>query len=165
MNMATLWSLPVIYVCENNLYGEYTPNREVTAGRIIDRPAAFGMKAVEVDGQDVRLVFMTMQQLVARARRGEGPAFLQCNTYRYFGHHVGDINPYYYRSKEEEMEWKTNRDAIRLLSGWLSSEFGFEARVFKDIDARAAAEVAAGVDFALNAPFPDPHEVNTHVYA
>ena len=76
MNMASLWKLPVIYVCENNLYGEYTPGSETVAGEILSRPRALGVHAESVDGQDVQAVYATMQRLVERARRGEGPAFL-----------------------------------------------------------------------------------------
>lgn len=165
MNMASLWKLPVIYVCENNLYGEYTPAYETTAGSLTARAAAFGMPAVEVDGQDVRLVYKAALHLVERARQGEGPAFLQCNTYRYYGHHVGDINPYYYRSKEEEMEWKTNRDPLKLLSEWLMTKFEYKSDVFTDIETKVSGEILSGVEFALNAPFPEISEVNKHVYA
>src|ERR1700735_3076178 len=91
-NMAQLWKLPVIYVCENNMYSEYTHFSETTAGDIPDRAAAFGIKAETVDGQDVRAVFAAASTLADRARRGEGPAFLLCNTYRYRGHHVRDSN-------------------------------------------------------------------------
>src|SRR5512135_1645768 len=119
MNLAQLWKLPVIYVCENNLYNEYTHYAETTAGTIKGRPAAFGIHTEEVDGQDARAVYAAAGGLVERARRGDGPAFLLCNTYRYFGHHVGDINRAYYRSKEEEQEWKTQRDPLKLLAGWL----------------------------------------------
>src|SRR6266436_159811 len=83
MNMAALWKLPVIYVCENNLYGEYTPCGETIAGEILARARAFGIHAETVDGQDVQAVHATMKRLVERARRGEGPAFLECKTYRY----------------------------------------------------------------------------------
>src|SRR3989454_8719581 len=92
MNMAALWKLPVIYVCENNLYGEYTPCGETIAGEILARAKAFGIHAEAVDGQDVQAVNATMKRLVERARRGEGPAFLECKTYRYYGHHVRDVN-------------------------------------------------------------------------
>src|ERR1044071_3862792 len=91
MNMAQLWKLPVIYACENNMYNEYTHYSEATAGEIIDRPRAFGVACEVVDGQDVRAVYAAATKYVERARRGEGPAFLQLNTYRYHGHHVGDI--------------------------------------------------------------------------
>jgi len=107
MNIAQLWKLPVIYVCENNLYTEYTHYTETTAGDIAARAAAFGMQNDTVDGQDVRGVYEAAKTLVDRARRGMGPSFLLCNTYRYHGHHVGDINREYYRSKSEEQQWKT----------------------------------------------------------
>src|SRR6266446_1727918 len=83
MNLAALWKLPVVYVCENNLYTEYTHYSETTAGDILARGTAFGVQAESVDGQDVRAVYATAQLLVERARKGEGPAFLVCNTYRY----------------------------------------------------------------------------------
>src|SRR6202030_114254 len=118
-NLAQLYTLPVIYVCENNLYTEYTHYSETTAGDILMRARAFGLEAASVDGQDVRAVHATAQALVERARRGEGPAFLLCNTYRYHGHHVGDINREYYRSKQAEHTWKTERDPITNLGKWL----------------------------------------------
>src|SRR5271163_144552 len=102
MNLAQLWKLPVIYVCENNMYTEYTHFLQTTAGDIVARATAFGVRAETVDGQDVRAVHAIATELADRARRGEGPAFLLCNTYRYRGHHVGDINREYYRSKKEE---------------------------------------------------------------
>src|SRR5258706_4772522 len=102
MNMASLWKFPVIYVCENNQYNEYTPNSETTAGEMSARARAFGILTEEVDGQDIRAVYDTVSRLVERARRGEGPAFMLCHTYRFFGHHVGDIQRSSYRSKEEE---------------------------------------------------------------
>src|SRR5690242_20923963 len=122
MNLAQLFHLPVIYVCENNLYTEYTHFSETTAGDIPMRAAAFGLQAESVDGQDVRAVHAVASRLVERARRGDGPSFLVCNTYRYTGHHVGDINREYYRSKEEEKHWKTNRDPIKMLADWLSEQ-------------------------------------------
>ena len=102
MNMSSLWKLPVIYVCENNLYTEYTHYSETTAGNIIGRAKAFNVHAEEIEGQDIREVFSTTRKLVKKARSGDGPSFLLCKTYRYHGHHVGDINRTYYRSKEEE---------------------------------------------------------------
>src|SRR6266536_1558808 len=119
MNMASLWTLPVIYVCENNLYNEYTHYLEATAGDVLTRPRAFGIHAVDVDGQDVRAVYAVTKGLVERARRGEGPAFLLCNTYRYHGHHVGDVDRAYYRSKDEEQLWVRERDPIALLAARL----------------------------------------------
>src|SRR5580704_10792451 len=105
MNMAQLWKLPVVYACENNMYNEYTHYSETTAGEIMARPAAFGIPAETVDGQDVRAVHTTVRRIVDEVRSGKGPAFLLCDTYRHRGHHVGDVNREYYRSKQEEQRW------------------------------------------------------------
>ncbi|MBI1881354.1 MAG: thiamine pyrophosphate-dependent dehydrogenase E1 component subunit alpha [Chloroflexi bacterium] len=164
MNMAALWRLPVIYVCENNLYNEYTHHSETTAGEMVARARAFNIYVEEVDGQDVRRVYLTALPLVERARRGEGPAFLLCKTYRYRGHHVGDINRAYYRSKEEEMAWQTQRDPLKTLGTWLIEEGFTDERVLEQIEREARTEAEAAVQFALNAPYPDPSEVNQHVY-
>lgn len=164
MNMAALWDLPVVYVCENNHYGEYTPNDLTIAGEILDRARAFGIPAFEVDGQDIREVSNVAGDVVAAARRGEGPAFLQCTTYRYRGHHVGDIDRPY-RTREEELEWQTTRDPLRNLSTWLEAELSLEMEVVERLesDVRAAVDHAAAK--ALEDPFPDSSEVTTHVYA
>ena len=119
MNMAALWKLPVIYACENNGYSEYTKTAEIAAGSLTARAEAFGIEAFRVDGQDVLAVNELAERLVARARRGEGPFFIELETYRYHGHHVGDINRDYYRSKEEETLWKTDRDPIIRMRAWL----------------------------------------------
>lgn len=165
MNMAALWKLPVIYVCENNLYNEYTHYSETTAGDLAARPRAFGIPVEQVDGQDVRAVYDAANGMVERARRGEGPSFLICDTYRYYGHHVGDIQRGYYRSKEEEEHWKTQRDPITLLAQWLKEQNISDDAVLDQMMQEALAEVEAGVEFALNAPFPDASEVDQHVYA
>ncbi|GER82879.1 MAG: thiamine pyrophosphate-dependent dehydrogenase E1 component subunit alpha [Thermogemmatispora sp.] len=165
MNMAALWQLPVIYVCENNLYNEYTPNSETTAGDMLARPRAFGIHTEEVDGQDVRAVYAAAVRLVERARRGEGPAYLHCNTYRFYGHHVGDIQRSYYRSREEEEWWKAQRDPLKLLGSWLREQGLAEDSHFAEIERRVRALIEAGVRFALEAPYPDPQEVAQHVYA
>jgi pyruvate dehydrogenase E1 component alpha subunit len=165
MNMASLWKLPVIYVCENNLYTEYTHYTETTAGGLTARPRAFGIPAEEVDGQDVRAVYNATRGMVERARAGEGPSFLLCDTYRYYGHHVGDIQRGYYRSFEEEQHWKTQRDPIKLLDGWLKEQGIVDDAELERIMREARAEVEAGVEFALNAPFPQTSEVDQHVYA
>jgi pyruvate dehydrogenase E1 component alpha subunit len=165
MNMASLWKLPVIYVCENNLYSEYTRHAEVTAGRLRARPEAFDIDTEEVDGQDVRRVHEAATRLVERARRGEGPGFLICHTYRYYGHHVGDINRAYYRSKEEEQLWWDERDPLKVLRQGLIDQQMVDPDIFQRIEQEVSATVAQGVQFALNAPYPDPSEVAQHVYA
>lgn len=165
MNMAALWRLPILYVCENNLYSEYTYYKETAAGDLLARPRAFGIHAEEVDGQDVQQVNAAARRLVAMCRAGDGPAFLLCHTYRYFGHHVGDINRAYYRPKDEEELWKAARDPILRLRARLTETAAAPAGLLDDIAAKVQAEIAAGVEFARQAPYPDLREVNTHVYA
>lgn len=165
VNMAQLWKLPVIYVCENNQYNEYTHNSETAAGTLAGRAEAFGVHTVRVDGQDVGAVFAAMRELVARARRGEGPAFLLADTYRFHGHHVGDIDRAYYRSKEEEAFWKGERDPIALLREKLTSANVTTPDVLDQIETGVRAAVEAAVDYAIDAPYPDASEVDSHVYA
>jgi TPP-dependent pyruvate/acetoin dehydrogenase alpha subunit len=165
MNLASLWKLPVIYACENNLYCEYTHFTETTAGDILARATAFGLQAESVDGQDVRAVYATADELVARARKGDGPSFLLCNTYRYTGHHVGDLSREYYRSKKEEQEWKTTRDPIKNLADWLIAQKLTDAAALESIQSEVREEMKAAVEFALAAPYPNPDEVGEDVYA
>jgi pyruvate dehydrogenase E1 component alpha subunit len=165
MNMASLWKLPVIYVCENNQYNEYTHFHETTAGEVTARAKAFGIHTASIDGQDVRIVHTAMQKLVERARRGDGPAFLECNTYRFHGHHVGDIDRAYYRSKREEEDWKTRRDPLKLLTDWLKRNKLVDAASLAKIEDEISTEIKAAVTFALDAPYPEPGEVAQHVYA
>jgi TPP-dependent pyruvate/acetoin dehydrogenase alpha subunit len=165
MNMAQLWKLPVIYVCENNLYNEYTHHSETTAGGMAARAAAFGLLTAEVDGQDVRQVHEAARRLVERGRRGEGPAFMLCHTYRYLGHHVGDVNRAYYRSPEEEKQWRSNHDPLKVLAGWLAEHQMADQGIFDAIERQVQDEVAAGAALALAAPFPAPEEVLQDVYA
>ena len=165
MNLAQLWKLPVIYVCENNQYNEYTHYQETTAGTILGRATAFGIEAARVDGQDVRAVHEVATRLVKRARAGGGPAFLQCDTYRYSGHHVGDINREYYRSKKEEHLWKTDRDPIIVLAKWLIDQGYADAPTLEAITPKIRATMEAAVKSAIAAPYPSVDEVEMHVYA
>jgi len=165
MNLAQLWTLPVIYVCENNQYNEYTHFQETTAGTILGRATAFGIEAVRVDGQDVRVVNEVATRLVTRARSGGGPAFLQCDTYRYSGHHVGDINREYYRSKQEEHLWKTERDPILVLAKWLIERNYADAAALERVKSEVRSIMEAAVKFAIDAAYPSVDEVGKHVYA
>jgi pyruvate dehydrogenase E1 component alpha subunit len=165
MNLAQLWKLPVIYVCENNLYNEYTHYSETTAGTILGRASAFGIETALVDGQDVRAVNEVATRLVKRARTGEGPSFLQADTYRYSGHHVGDINREYYRSKTEEQRWKTDRDPIKLQGNWLIEQEYADAPALERITTEARAEMEAAVKFAVAAPYPSVDQVDEDIYA
>jgi TPP-dependent pyruvate/acetoin dehydrogenase alpha subunit len=165
MNLAQLFKLPVLYVCENNLYTEYTHYSETTAGKIFDRAAAFDLETISVDGQDVRAVHGFAELLVERARRGEGPAFLLCNTYRYSGHHVGDINREYYRSKQEEQTWKTERDPILNLGKWLIEQKLTDTPALDRMHAEIESAMQKAVEFAVAAPYPSPNQVDQDVYA
>jgi pyruvate dehydrogenase E1 component alpha subunit len=105
-----------------------------------------------------------MRRLVERARQGDGPAFLECKTYRYYGHHVGDVNREY-RTREEEREWMTRRDPLQTLTGRLLAQGLVDEEVFARILAEVRSEVDRGVQFALAAPYPEPSEVEENVYA
>src|SRR6267143_3744534 len=143
MNMASLWRLPVIYVCEDNLYNEYTHFSEAIAGEIGPRAAAFGIPVVEVDGQNAWEVYVATTEAVARARAGEGPTFLNCHTYRFHGHHVGDVDRRYYRSKEEEERWRDTRDPLKLAGEWITSNGMAPASRLDEIDEEVQAQVKA----------------------
>ena len=164
MNMAALWSLPIIYACENNLYGEYTHVSEMAAGELSARADAFGIEAFEVNGQDVLAVNQLASELVGRIRAGEGPFFIVLNTYRYHGHHVGDINRTYYRSKEEEAMWKSERDPISNFGKWLNDEGIASSAELSSIDSQIKADAEEAVAYALAADYPSADQVATHVF-
>ena len=165
MNMAALWKLPIIYACENNLYGEYTKVEEMAAGDLIARAKGFGIESFEVDGQDVLAVNSLTQELVDRARKGYGPFFVLLNTYRYYGHHVGDINREYYRSKEEEMLWRKNRDPITNFTQLLVEKKISTTEELNSIEREIETEAEEAVNYALDAAWPDSSEVDMHVFA
>ena len=165
MNLAQLFKLPVIYVCENNLYTEYTHFTETTAGDILTRATAFGLFAAQVDGQDVRAVHEIASHLIDRARNGGGPAFLLADTYRYTGHHVGDINREYYRSKQEEQTWRSERDPIKNYTRWLIDQKLADQKQLAQIESELASEMDRAVEFAIASPYPKPEEVDQDVYA
>jgi TPP-dependent pyruvate/acetoin dehydrogenase alpha subunit len=165
MNLAQLWTLPVIYLCENNLYNEYTHFSETTAGEIVARPAAFGLETASVDGQDVRAVYGTMAPLVERARGGGGPAFVVANTYRFRGHHVGDVARDYYRAKQEEQRWTSDRDPIAILGAHLLQEGAADRAALDRVDAEVTREMDDAVQWAIDAPYPAVNEVAEDVYA
>lgn len=164
MNMAALWNLPVIYACENNGYSEYTRTEEIAAGSITSRAEAFGIEAFQIDGQDVLAVNKLTEHVVYRCRKNEGPFFIELMTYRYHGHHVGDINREYYRSKEEEKDWKENRDPIIRFRSWLIEEGIASETEIETMNAQIKKDAADAVEYALNANYPDVSEVDMHVF-
>jgi acetoin:2,6-dichlorophenolindophenol oxidoreductase subunit alpha len=165
MNMASLWTLPVIYVCENNQYNEYTHNRETAAGSLVARAECFGIRTEVIDGTDVRLVHAAAQGAVEHARRGGGPSFLLCETYRWLGHHVGDVDRTFYRSKDEETHWRLKMDPISRLSSWLVSRGMTSESALDEVRIRVESEMDEAVKFGLGAPYPDPSTVIQDVYA
>lgn len=163
MNTASIWDLPVVYVCENNQYGEYTATDSVTAGdTIADRAKPFGIPSSTIDGNDVVIVHETAAAAVARAREGKGPTLIECMTYRHRGHHVGDPGDGY-RSEEERQAWQ-DKDPITTFRARLVDE-GIDAEDLDGIDAAVQEEVADAVESAAGAPYPEVEEATQHVFA
>ncbi|MCD7443374.1 thiamine pyrophosphate-dependent dehydrogenase E1 component subunit alpha [Streptomyces lincolnensis] len=163
LNLAAVWKLPVLFVCENNLYMEYTPIADVTA---VDRPAAdrapaYGIPGEVVDGNDVVAVQEAVAALARRARAGDGPAVLEAATYRHFGHSRTD--PATYRPAEEVERW-LKHDPLDLARGRLT-ELGVPEETVTAADERARDVVERAVEAAKGAPPPDPREALTDVWA
>jgi pyruvate dehydrogenase E1 component alpha subunit len=163
LNMASLWTLPVVYIVENNLYGMSVPI-EKAASRldIADRGCAYGIPGEVVDGMDIVAVREAVGRAVERARRGEGPTLIECQTYRWYGHSRSD--PRKYRTKAEEAEWKS-RDPIptfaaRLVEAGIASEAEID-----DIEEQVEEAIQEATEFALNSPMPPVEELELNVYA
>lgn len=162
MNLAAIWKLPVVFVCENNLYAESTPwFYHCAAKEIADRGSAYNMPGVLVDGTDVFAVYEAAGEAVARARRGEGPTLIEARAFRYYGHFQGD--PLTYRTKEEEEEYR-RRDPIDQFRRRVLERNLLTAAELDSIDARAREVVEAAVRFAQESPYPAPEELLTDVY-
>lgn len=162
LNLAAIWRLPVVFVCENNGYAQATPADYALAVRdVADRAAGYGMPGVVVDGQDVQAVYLTARDAVSRARRGDGPTLLECKTYRYYGHHQGD-DPLRYRTQNEEAEARS-RDPISLLRVHLLDNAIASEAELEEIDARCTVRIDEAVAFAEQSPVPEPGELYTDV--
>jgi len=163
LNIAAVWALPVIFVCENNLYMEYTPIGSVTAvpNPAADRAPAYAIPAELIDGNDVVAVADTVHQAAERARSGHGPTVIEARTYRHFGHSRTD--PATYRPADEVAEW-LGRDPLDIARARLA-ELGVPVERCVEADDRAAALVAAAVAAARAAPGPDPAQALTDVWA
>ena len=163
MNIASIWKLPVLFVCENNRYAESTPfEYAVAGGSIANRAAGYDMPGVLVDGQSALDMFEVGKEAVARARAGEGPTLIEAQTYRYQGHFGAD-DPLGYRTQEEE-DYYEARDCITALRAHIT-DGGYATEAETDaIEASALAAVAAATAFADESPFPDPSELTTDVY-
>ena len=164
INLAAIWKLPVIFACENNHYNEYTPTEQVTAGKLTLRGEAFGVPSAEVDGMDVLAVYDATLPAVQRAREGSGPSFLIFDTYRYLGHGMSDrTRPY--RSREEEDEWRTQRDPIERLKKQLLELDHCSKSDIEALEKEIVQEVEEAANQAKESPFPAPEEVGKHVFA
>jgi acetoin:2,6-dichlorophenolindophenol oxidoreductase subunit alpha len=163
LNMAAIWALPVVFVCENNKYGMSTSvERSTAVKQISDRAAAYSMPGVTVDGNDFSAVAKVMHDAIARAKAGDGPSLVENLTYRWRGHSKSDRNRY--RSREEIDAWMA-RDPIERFKMELVAHGTIDAAEAVLIEASATAEVARGVEFARAGQNPDPAQVTKYVYA
>jgi len=163
LNLAQVWQLPALYVVENNGWGEFTPTAFVVPVKdIAERAAAYAMRSAVADGMDFFDVYEKAGEAIAAARRGEGPTLLECKTYRFAGHYVGDSLAY--RAKEEAEEWKQRRDPLERMETRLR-EGGFASGdELRRIDGEVAAELDLAVREAEAAPLPQPEDVTADVY-
>jgi pyruvate dehydrogenase E1 component alpha subunit len=168
LNLAAVWKLPVVFVCENNGFGEFTPMQTVTSVKdIAVRAQAYAIPGVIVDGNDVLEVYGAASEAIARARAGEGPTLLECKTYRWEGHVVGEqafLGSGAYRSEQEVNEWKARCPLLRFQK--FAAEGGkISAAELQKITEETEAELEAAVAFARESPLPDPSEVADDVFA
>jgi pyruvate dehydrogenase E1 component alpha subunit len=164
LNLAAIWKLPVVFVCENNLYATELSFLKATAGQsVAARAAGYAIPGIEVNGQDVLAVYAAAGQAIARARAGEGPSLIECRTYRYVGHHEGDPGTGY-RTQEEIDEWKL-RDPIQLFGARLLKNQVTTQAVLDELDNEAKATIQDSIEFASQSPWPLPEEASTKVFA
>jgi pyruvate dehydrogenase E1 component alpha subunit len=162
-NLAAAWKLPLILVCENNLYSEMTPIKNMIAhDRLLDRAAGFGIPGVVADGYDPLAMLDVTREVVEKARRGEGPQFIEAMTYRLVGHMVGDSEPY--RTKEEVAEWRA-KDPVVTFPRRLADEFGVSQAQIDATIKSIEDEMAEITRFAEESPWPEPSEAFEDVWA
>jgi pyruvate dehydrogenase E1 component alpha subunit len=162
LNLASVWKLPVIFICENNLYGISVPTWQSTSVKDIGvRAAAYDMPGYVIDGNDVTIVLDTFEKCLERARNGEGPSLIEAKTYRWKGHWTGD--PEVYRSKEEVASWMEKCPIKRFREYLLENSIAVEQEL-NEIDERAVRDVEEAANFALESPEPDPTHVMDGMY-
>ena len=163
VNLASVWSLPVVFVIENNLYGETTSISAVCKlANLSDRAASYGIPGITIDGNDVLTVYGEVGKAVARARKGDGPSLVECKTYRNYGHFCGD--PQTYKTKDEIEEWM-KKDPIPRLRNTLIERAIFTAHDADMIEQGMREELDRAVKFAIESPYPAPEEALEDVYA
>ncbi len=162
VNAAAIWDLPVLLVCENNLYGASTPvSMVVKTATVAERARAYGIPAETIDGNDVLAVYQATQHAADRARRGEGPTLIECLTYRQCGHSRSD--PRTYRTKDEEAAWKL-KDPIDTFSAWLRQTQTGAVDELAAIQTEVTAVIQESIDFAEASPLPDPADIYEDVF-
>ena len=164
LNLASIWDLPVIFFCENNLYGMSGSIKEMTnIEHIADRGAAYGIPSTTINGNDILEVVKTTEMAVERARKGEGPTLIEAQTYRWRGHSRSDARKY--RTRDEEKEWRTKRDPIALFKEQLITENVLTEAEFIEMDKKVQAEMEEAVAFAENSKAPQLETLETDIYA
>lgn len=164
VNVGAAWKLPIVYVCENNLYAMGTVISQTSPVRdVAERAKGYGIPGVVVDGNDLDAVYEATESAVARARAGDGPTLLEAKTYRYFGHSKGDSERVY-RSREEEASWSA-RDPLRLTSDRLKADGVLDEQADAALIAEVAERIEAAVKFAEESPLPDPATVLDGIWA
>jgi pyruvate dehydrogenase E1 component alpha subunit len=163
LNLAAIWRLPVIFVCENNHYAESTPVEYAVAGEIYNRAGAVGIPSIAVDGMDVFAVYAAVREAVDRARRGDGPSFIEARTYRFFGHFLGD-DPRRYRLAEEEEYWRARDPLLQFRERVLASDVGLSTQDLARVEEAVADLIDEAVHYAENSPLPSPDALYTDVY-
>jgi pyruvate dehydrogenase E1 component alpha subunit len=167
LNLSALWKLPMVFVCENNLYSEFSRSHTVVAGRIVDRAAAYGVPGVQIDGNDLDAVWEAAGQAVRRARAGEGPTFIEAFTYRMAGHveaETGFLQGAQYRSSAEVQDWAA-RDPIARAGARLLELGQATAQQLAAVEVRVAAQVEDAVQFALDSPPPPAAQALEFMFA
>lgn len=165
LNLAATWKLPVIFICENNLYAFFTPQRiHQSIKDIAERAKGYDVPSKIVDGMDVLEVYRAVNWAVERSRKGEGPSLIECKTYRFRGHAEGDPDAGIYRTKEELDEWK-KRDPIELFKKQLLEKYQISSDELKTIDESVQEEIKAAVEFAKKSPFPKPESALEGLFA
>ena len=162
LNIASIWGLPVIFVCENNLYAASTPfSLAFHIENVADRAVAYNMPGVVVDGNDVLAVYEVARAAVERARQGRGPTLIECKTYRQCGHSRSD--PRTYRSREEEAAWR-ERDPIPNFRKWLLAQPACSAQEIEEIERGVEQAIIEAIAFAESSPDPQPADLYADVF-
>ncbi len=162
LNLAAIWKLPVVYVCENNGFAESTPATYATSvPDVASRAVAYGIPGIVADGADVREVYTAARTAVERARAGEGPTLLEVKTYRHFGHFEGDPDRY---RDDEDRRVTREHDALERLRGELVAAGDATEPELEGLQAEIEAAVSEAVEYARASPFPDPSELSRYVY-